>query len=83
MSDTIESIVRRIVREELAAMPKPLHESRRALRKRHGMTIHELAARAGVTANTVCNAENGGNIKRTTIQAIANALGEPDYERAF
>ena len=39
----------------------------------------ELASLTGISVNTVSRMNNGGSVKLTTIQALANALGvEPE-----
>lgn len=39
-----------------------------------GWGVRELAAAAGVTANTVTRIENGADAKQSTIEAIRSAL---------
>nr|WP_211110028.1 helix-turn-helix transcriptional regulator [Acuticoccus mangrovi] len=39
-----------------------------------GWGVRELAAEAGVTANTVTRIEKGGDAKQSTLQAIQRAL---------
>jgi transcriptional regulator with XRE-family HTH domain len=47
----------------------------RQIRERQGLTLAMLAARAGTSKNTVLSAEHGGDLRPTTAQKIAQALG--------
>jgi transcriptional regulator with XRE-family HTH domain len=39
-----------------------------------GWGVRELAAKAGVTANTVTRIENGADMRQSTLQALQDAL---------
>lgn len=45
------------------------------LRRQKVLTIEQLAAKAGVSKNTVSKAERGGSIYPSSIHKIAKALG--------
>lgn len=45
------------------------------LRRRRVMTIEQLAAKAGVSKNTISKAERGGSVYPSSIHKIATALG--------
>ncbi len=47
----------------------------KSLRKQKVLTIEQLAARAGVSKNTVSKAERGGSIYPSSVHKIATALG--------
>lgn len=49
----------------------------RLLRHRKGLTQQDLASRAGLAYRTVSVVENGGRVKRKTVEQIADALGVP------
>lgn len=46
----------------------------KTLRKQRVLTIEQLAARAGVSKNTISKAENGGSVYPSTIHKLAKAL---------
>jgi transcriptional regulator with XRE-family HTH domain len=50
--------------------PTQLKMARAAL----GWGVRELAAKAGITANTVTRIENGADSKQSTLQALQGAL---------
>lgn len=58
-------------------------DSLRWFRERKGWNQTELAEAAGLSLKTVSRIENYGNFERTTLEALADALGEPlaDLER--
>ena len=45
------------------------------LRRQQVLTIEQLAARAGVSKNTISKAERGGSIYPSTVHKLATALG--------
>jgi transcriptional regulator with XRE-family HTH domain len=45
-----------------------------------GWGVRELAAKAGVTANTITRIENGADAKTSTVDAIRRALEEAGVE---
>jgi transcriptional regulator with XRE-family HTH domain len=47
----------------------------RVLRIDHGFSQRELAARAGVSNNSVSKLEAGGNVRPATLKKIADTLG--------
>ena len=54
----------------------PLHDGKRLRRRRtaKGLTIPQLAERAGLAVGTISNAENGRDVRVTSLRAIAGAL---------
>ena len=55
----------------------------RALRIGRGLTVAEVATRAGLHPNTILLAETGGNPRLETIVRILRVLGRLDALQAF
>ena len=56
----------------------------RTLRHRDGLSRRDLAEEAGVTTNTVSNAESGWPVRRSTVRKIARVLFvEPREVRCY
>ena len=47
----------------------------RELRRQNVLTIEQLAAKAGVSKNTISKAERGGSVYPSSVHKIALALG--------
>lgn len=56
-------------------MSKPVANTARSLRTAKGWTQQTLAEKAGLAYRTVSIVENGGQVKRKTLEQIADALG--------
>ena len=50
------------------------------LRRQNVLTIEQLAARAGVSKNTISKAERGGSVYPSSIHKLASALGVEPQE---
>ena len=55
----------------------------RALREDRGLTLRELAARAGIDATTLSGIERGGNPQLSSLVGLASALRLPSVELLF
>lgn len=52
-----------------------LGRKRQAMRTLAGLSVPQLAERAGLDGRTVRDVERGGNCNTSTLHALANALG--------
>jgi transcriptional regulator with XRE-family HTH domain len=50
------------------------------LRRQNVLTIEQLAAKAGVSKNTISKAERGGSVYPSSIHKLASALGVEPQE---
>lgn len=65
------------VGETIPGLENRLGKHVRALRKAIGITMEELATRAGTSDACVAHTENGGNPREITVRKLANGLDVP------